>query len=73
MRQFTVYVPEDKVPFFKELIHSLRFKVKEGKTEEIELSEEHKAILEERLENYKNNPDSYLDWKDVQKDIEKIL
>jgi hypothetical protein len=73
MRPFTVYVPENKVPFFMELVNSLRFKVKEGKTEEIELSEAHKAILDERLENYKNNPNSYKDWEDVQKDIEKIL
>jgi len=73
MRPFTVYVPENKVPFFMELARSLRFKVKEGKTEDIELSEAHKAILDERLENYKNNPASYQDWEDVQKDIEKIL
>lgn len=73
MRSFTVYVPENKVPFFKELINSLRFKVKEGKSEVIELSEAHKAILSERLENYKNNPENFQDWEDVQKDIEKIL
>jgi hypothetical protein len=73
MRSFTVYVPENKVPFFKELINSLRFKVKEGKAEEIELSEAHKALLSDRLENYKNNPENYQDWEDVQKDIEKIL
>ena len=73
MRPFTVYVPENKVPFFKELVNSLRFKVKEGKTEDIELSEAHKAILDERLESYKNNPDSYQNWEAVQKDIEKIL
>jgi putative addiction module component (TIGR02574 family) len=73
MRPFTVYVPENKVPFFMELVNSLRFKVKEGKMEDIELSEAHKAILDQRLENYKNNPDSYMYWEDVQKDIEKNL
>ncbi len=73
MRSFTVYVPENKVSFFKELINSLRFKVKEGKSEVIELSEAHKAVLSERLENYKNNPENFQDWEDVQKDIEKIL
>ena len=73
MRPFTVYVPENKVPFFKELVNSLRFKVKEGTFEDIELTEAHKAILDQRLENYKNNPESYQDWENVQKDIEKIL
>jgi len=73
MKAFTVYIPEDKVQFFMELAKSLRFKVKEEKVNELELSEAHKSVLNERLENYKNNPDSYQDWNDAQKDIEKIL
>ena len=35
-----------------------------------ELSDAQKEIIDQRLENYKNNPDSYLDWEDVQKEIE---
>jgi len=38
-----------------------------------ELSVAQKAILDQRLENYRNNPDSYLDWEDVQKGIENRL
>lgn len=37
------------------------------------LSDAQKSIIDQRLENYKNNPGSYLDWKDVKKDIEKRL
>ncbi len=73
MKAFTIFIPEEKVQFFMELVKSLGFKVKEENTKEIELSDAHKSILNERLENYKNNPDSYMDWDDAQKDIEKIL
>ena len=73
MRSFTVYVPDDKVPFFIELVNRLRFKVKESTGPVIDLSPEHKKILDQRLENYNNHPLSYKDWEDVQKDIEKML
>jgi putative addiction module component (TIGR02574 family) len=73
MRPFTVYVPENKIPFFKDLLNNLHFKVKEEENAGFELTDAHKAILDQRLSNYKNDPDSYLDWEEVQKDIEKIL
>lgn len=73
MKAFTVYIPDDKVQFFMELAKSLRFKVKEEVVKETELSEAHQSVLNERLENYRNHPESYIDWDDAQKDIEKIL
>lgn len=72
MAHFSVTIPDSKISFFKELMSNLNFaKVVGG--QDVELSDEHKAILDQRLENYKNNPDSYLDWEDVQKDIENRL
>ncbi len=73
MRPFTFYVPENKIQFFKELLNNLHFKVQEEENKSFELTDAHKAILDQRLANYQNNPDSYLDWDEVQKDIEKIL
>ena len=72
MKSFTVLVPDNKVQFFKDLLDNLHFKAKENE-QTYELNDAHKTILNERLENYKNNPDSYIDWEDVQKDIEKTL
>jgi hypothetical protein len=72
MKPVTVYVPDKQVPFFVELVNKLHFKTME-ETSSTELSDAHKAILDQRLTNYQNNPDSYLDWDVVQKDIEKIL
>ncbi len=71
MAHFSVTVPDNKATFFRELLQSLRFCGE--RTDEFELTEAQKSIIDQRLENYKNNPDSYFDWEDVQKDIEKRL
>jgi len=71
MAHFSVTVPEDKVHFFEELILNLNLDGK--RTDDFELSDTQKLVVEQRLENYKVNPESYLDWKDVKKDIEKRL
>ena len=72
MAQFSVTIPDNKISFFRELMNNLNF-AKVEEEQEFELSEAQKSTIDQRLENYKNNPDSYLDWKDVQKDIEKRL
>lgn len=37
--------------------------------ENMEIPEWHKAIIDERMEDYKKNPENYRDWEDVQKEI----
>ncbi|MEA3445235.1 MAG: addiction module protein [Bacteroidota bacterium] len=69
MTQFTVTIPDNKISFFRELISNLSY-AKFEETQEFELSDAHKEILNQRLENYKNNPGSYINWEDVKKDIE---
>ena len=71
MAHFSVTVPDNKATFFRELLESLSFNGE--RTDEFELTEAQKSIIDQRLENYKKKPDSYLDWEDVQKDIEKRL
>ena len=69
MVNFNISVPENKIFFFKELIENLGF----AKFEKTDIPEAHKRILDQRLENYKNDPHSYLDWEDVQIEIEQQL
>ncbi len=71
MAHYSVTVPENKAHFFEELIHNLNLDGK--RTDSSELSDAQKSVIDQRLENYYNNPDSFLDWKDAQKDIEKRL
>ena len=40
---------------------------------DFDLSDTHKELLDKRLENYNENPESYLNWVVVQNTIEKRL
>ena len=42
-------------------------------TENVEISEEHKTILNERLEAYQNNPEENITWDEVKKKVEEKL
>ncbi|MEI6436423.1 MAG: addiction module protein [Bacteroidota bacterium] len=42
-------------------------------TQESEISEEHKKILDERLEAHKNNPKDVVSWEEIKKSVSKIL
>ena len=42
-------------------------------TEMTEISEEHKKILDERLEAHKNNPNDVVSWDEVKKSVKKLL
>jgi hypothetical protein len=69
MKQFTVLIPDNKEGLFIELMKSLSFVKKIEATEIIDIPDWHKDIINERLENYKKNPEEYRDWEDVQKEI----
>ena len=62
MKQVTLNIPDNKYQFFIELVSNLGF----VKTEELDIPEEHKAIVRERNLKSKENPDRLLDWDQVQ-------
>ncbi len=69
MKQFTITVADDKVDFFVELMKRITF-VKEIKEEKgFEVPEEHKSLVRERIAKYKNSPDSYLDWDEIEEKL----
>lgn len=69
MKQIAVTIPDNKESLFMELMKSLSF-VKNAEAIEIEdIPEWHKAIIDQRMDNYKENPESYRDWDEVQKEI----
>ena len=69
MKQFTILIPDNKESLFIELMKSLSFVKKIEPTEIIDIPDWHKDIINERLENYKKNPEEYRDWEEVQKEI----
>jgi len=67
MKQIAVTIPDNKEALFIELLKSISF-VKGFEPIEY-IPEWHKAIIDQRVENYKTNPESYRDWEDIQKEI----
>ena len=70
MKQITISIPDNKEQLFIDLMKSLSFVKKIEPVEIIDIPEWHKAILDQRMENYKNNPESYREWEDVKKEID---
>jgi hypothetical protein len=62
MKKITLEIPDDKWNFFKELVNELGLVV----SEEIEIPDEHKAIVRKRLAKSHQDPDRLLDWDQVQ-------
>lgn len=65
MKEVTLKIPDKKFKFFMELIRQLGLEI----TEEVEVPEEHKTIVRERIEKSKQNPDRLLDWDQVQNNL----
>ncbi|MBW6497157.1 MAG: hypothetical protein K0B09_02085 [Bacteroidales bacterium] len=61
MKQLTLQIPEKKYPFFMELIRQLGIQV----SEEVEIPEEHKAIVRERIKTTK--PEEMIPWEEARK------
>lgn len=69
MKQITVTIPDNKESLFIELMKSLSFVKNIEAIESTDIPEWHKAIIDQRIENYKKNPESYRDWDDVRKEL----
>ena len=76
----TAPISEEKLEYVKAFLKALkiqfnvskeRFINAEDKCDDIELTDKQKDILNERLEDYKNNPNSYLDVDEVKNSIKK--
>lgn len=61
MKQVTLNIPESKYKFFMELVRNLGLE-----TNDIDIPEEHKKIVRERIKLSDANPDRLLNWDHVQ-------
>ncbi len=62
MKEIILRIPDQKVDFVLELIKQLGLEVS---SEELEIPEEHKAIVRERIKKSKANPERLLNWDQV--------
>lgn len=63
MKQITLNIPDNKYQFFIELIANLGFE----KSAELDISQEHKAIVRERITNSK--PVELIPWHEARKQL----
>lgn len=67
MKEVTLKIPDEKFDFFMELVQELGIDV----TEKMDIPEEHKSIVRERIKKSNKDPDRLIDW-DKAKDSFKI-
>ena len=63
MKEVTLKIPDNKYQFFMELVRNLGFE----KAEELDIPEEHKAIVRERIRNSK--PDELVPLQEARKKL----
>jgi hypothetical protein len=70
MKQIVATIPNNKEIFFIGLMKNLSFVENvEAIDANTDIPEWHKVIIDQRMENYRKNPESYRGWEDVQKEI----
>lgn len=63
MKEVTLKIPDSKYQFFMELVQQLGFE----ESEDINIPEEHKAIVRERIKNSK--PEELIPWEEARKQL----
>jgi hypothetical protein len=63
MKEVTLKIPDKKLNFFMELIKQLGFEV----ADEVEIPEEHKIAVRERIKTAK--PEDMIVWKEARKQL----
>jgi hypothetical protein len=64
MKEIILKVPDQKLNFFMDLVRMLGFEV--VKEKEVDVSEEHKEIVRQRIKESEKNPDRLLDWDNIE-------
>ena len=69
MKNFTITIPDNKENIFIEMMKSISFVKKIQASNDIDISEEHKEIVRNRIKRMEENPESCLSWEDIERKI----
>jgi len=61
MKEVTLKIPDQKFDFFMNLVKELGFEV----SEKVEIPEEHKKVVRERMNKSEDNPQRLVEWDEV--------
>ncbi len=65
MKEITLKIPDKKIEFFLKLVEELGFEV----SQEVDIPDEYKAIVRERIQKSVQEPERLLDWEKVKDDF----
>ncbi len=68
MQKLTVNIPDNKLSFFTELVHSLGFKVDKDAPKEILTAKQIELVNKERRK-INGDPGHFLDWEEARKTL----
>ena len=69
MKNFTITIPDNKENIFIEMMKSISFIQKIQASNDIDISEEQKEIVRNRIQRMEDNPESCLSWEDIERKI----
>jgi hypothetical protein len=70
MKSFTISIPDNKEDIFIEMMKNISF-IKNIKEEiSADIPQEHKDIVRKRIQRMENQPESCLNWEDIDKKMQ---
>lgn len=65
MKQYTITIPDSKVKSFIDMMKSISYVKKIEDSTAIDIPEEHKNVVRERMKASEKDPSRLLDWDEV--------
>ncbi len=69
MKTYSITIPDNKENLFIEWMKSVSFVKKIEDISDIDIPEEHKQLVRQRMKQLEENPKSMLNWEDIESKI----
>ncbi len=69
MKCFNITIPDNKERMFLEWMKSISFVKKIEVVDDVDVPEEHKIIVKQRIQYLEEHPESLLNWEEVEQKI----
>ncbi|HRY33520.1 MAG TPA: hypothetical protein P5531_11180 [Bacteroidales bacterium] len=69
MKTYSITIPDNKENLFIEWMKSVSFVKKIEDVSDIDIPEEHKQLVRQRMKQLEENPKSMLNWEDIESKI----
>jgi hypothetical protein len=69
MKTYSITIPDNKESLFIEWMKSISFVKKIEIVSDIDIPEEHKQLVRQRIKQMEEHPESMMSWEDFEKEI----